>query len=179
MSNTTTTTNTTVDLSTSDDAFARLEAEPSLPGRERATTSATWFLTALIGLGGAFIGGAAWGQRHTKTPTATTATTVAGQGRSSGTGTQTGSGQGGTGQAAIPTTVLAPATSGTIKLVDGRNVYVSTADGRTIKLVLGADGKVQVPAAGAITDLAAGNNVMWSGTTNADGTVTAATVTRT
>jgi hypothetical protein len=171
MSNTTTTT-TGVDLSSSETAFARLEAQPSLPGRERVTTAGTWFLVALIGLGGAFIGGAAWGQRHTKTPIATTATTVAGQGRGTGTGA-------GTGQAAPPTTVLAPATSGTIKLVDGRNVYVSTADGRTIKLVLGTEGKVLVPAAGALTDLAAGNNVTWSGTANADGTVAAATVTRT
>jgi hypothetical protein len=174
MSNTTT---ESIDLSASEDAFARLEAEPSLPGRERATTSATWFLTALIGLGGAFVGGAAWGQRHTKTPTVATASTVAGQGRSTGAGTQTGTGA--TGQAATPTTVPASATSGTIKLVDGRNVYVSTADGRTIKLVLTADGRVQVPAAGALTDLAAGHNVTWSGTANADGTVAAVTVTRT
>jgi hypothetical protein len=177
MSNTTTTTG--VDLSSSETAFARLEAEPSLPGRERVTTSGTWFLVALIGLGGAFIGGAAWGQRHTKAPTATTATTVAGQGRGTGAGTGAQAGtQTGAGQAITPTTVLAPATSGTIKLVDGRNVYVSTADGRTIKLVLGADGKVQVPAAGALTDLAAGNNVTWSGTANADGAIAATTVTR-
>ena len=170
--------NTIVDQSTSEDAFARLEAEPSLPGRERVATPATWFLIALLGLGGAFVSGAWWGQRNAPATTTTAAAGTGVQGR--GTGANQGAAAGG--QTAVTTTATtvaaAPATSGTIKLVDGRNVYVSTADGRTVKLVLGADGVVQVPTAGAIADLAAGNTVTWSGTPNADGTVAAATITR-
>jgi hypothetical protein len=170
----------TIDPSTTDDAFARLEVEPSLPGRERVTTPATWFLVVMLGLGAAFVGGAWWGQRHQPTTTTTAAAAAAATGRGQGAGLATGVG----GQVAAVTTTAttvpaAAVTSGTIKLIDGRNVYVSTADGRTIKLVLGTDGAVQIPASGAITDLAAGAAVTWSGTPNADGTiVTAKTITK-
>jgi zona occludens toxin (predicted ATPase) len=170
--------NTTVDSANTDDAFTRLEAERALPGRERVATPATWFLVALLGLGAAFIGGAWWGQRNVLAAAATTPAT----GAAAGAGAQARSTAAATGQsAAAPTaTTAAPTvpTSGTIKLVDGRNVYVSTADGRTVKLVLGADGKVQVPTAGELADLTAGQLVTWSGTPNADGTVAAATITR-
>ena len=154
-----------------EDAFARLEAEPQVPGRERVATPATWVLLALLGIGASFIGGAWWGQRNPATAATTPAAAVGlGAGRTAAAGTP------------IATTVAAAATaptatSGVVKLIDGRNVYITTPAGQTVKLVLAADAKVSVAAPGALTDLKTGVTIAFSGTTNADGTVSATSIT--
>lgn len=67
------------------------------------------------------------------------------------------------------------ATTGTVKLVDGDTVYVSTADGKVVKVKVGATTTVSKP--GTVSDLTAGSTVVITGTTGSDGTVAAATVT--
>lgn len=70
-------------------------------------------------------------------------------------------------------------TSGTIKLVDGGTVYVQTATGDVITIKTNGGTKVAVAKAGALKDLKAGDAVTVQGSTAADGTVTATTVTAT
>jgi hypothetical protein len=90
---------------------------------------------------------------------------------------ETGTGAGGTG-AAGGLGGAGGATIGTVKLVDGNNVYLTTTAGATVKVTLGKGAKVTVTKAGALTDLAPGTSVVVVGTTAADGTVTATTVTQ-
>lgn len=91
-----------------------------------------------------------------------------------GTGAGTGTGTGGTGGLGG----LGGATIGTVKLVDGNNVYLTTAAGATVKVTLAPTATVTVTAKGRLSDLAPGTSVVVVGATAADGTVTATAVTQ-
>ncbi|MDG6101121.1 hypothetical protein [Dactylosporangium aurantiacum] len=80
-------------------------------------------------------------------------------------------GQNGTGQ-----TGARGGITGTVKLVDGTTVYVETADGQT--LIVKTSGTTTVSMPGALKDLTAGSSVTIVGQ-NADGTVTATSITKT
>ncbi|WP_204060059.1 hypothetical protein [Microbispora corallina] len=68
-------------------------------------------------------------------------------------------------------------TFGTVKLVDGGKVYVQTAGGGVVTVTTGKDTKIQVSKAGKVSDLKPGNVVVVNGTKDAQGNVTATTVT--
>ncbi|WP_173158147.1 hypothetical protein [Phytohabitans suffuscus] len=86
-----------------------------------------------------------------------------------GQGSQAGQGsQGGRG---------AEATTGTIKLVDGTTVYVETESGELVTIRTGGDTSVRLP--GKLDDLKAGDKVSVAGSADAEGTVTAESVTKT
>ena len=91
-------------------------------------------------------------------------------GASSGAGgngaTQTPAGNGATGRG----------TTGTVKLVDGTNVYITTADGSIVKVTTSPTSKVTKASPGAVSDLKAGDTVTVQGTTGADGTIAASSI---
>ena len=68
-------------------------------------------------------------------------------------------------------------TVGEVKLVDGDNVYVTTADGTMVKVTTAADSVVTTMSDGTVADLEVGNTVVVQGTTGADGTVAASRIT--
>jgi hypothetical protein len=90
-----------------------------------------------------------------------------------GTGSTGGAGTGGGGFGGA-----GGATIGTVKLVDGNNVYLTTTAGATVKVTLGKGATVTVTKAGTLSDLAPGTSIVVVGTTGADGTVTATAVTQ-
>ncbi|MFF7243306.1 DUF5666 domain-containing protein [Embleya sp. NPDC008237] len=86
-----------------------------------------------------------------------------------GTG-RTGGGTGGTGAAADLTT-------GTVKVVDNSFIYVSDSAGNIVKVKTDAGTRIQVVRDGKPVDLAPGDTVVVRGATDADGSVTATSVT--
>jgi len=158
-----------------------LEPDPALVGelqRRRAVTPLTRGLLALVVAGGAFLGGVLVERSQAKTTSssalpsgipaniaalfggARTSTTVAGSG---GTGATTGATQ----------------TFGTVKLVDGNNVYVSDAQGNVVKIATNAKTKITVSQAASIAKLKPSTTVVVQETTAADGTVTATSISQT
>jgi hypothetical protein len=120
-------------------------------------------------------GGNATGFAAARTGTGRTA--EGGFGRNTnGTGAQTGTGGattpgGGFGGAG-------GATIGTVKLVDGNNVYLTDSSGATVKVTLAPNASVTVTKKGKLADLTPGTAVVVVGQTGKDGTVTATTVTQ-
>jgi hypothetical protein len=86
-------------------------------------------------------------------------------------GTGGSGGTGGTGGAARN------ATTGTVKLVDGTTVYITTADGETVTVKTSGTTTVRTEQAGALADVPVGATVSIQGTTGTDGVVTATAVT--
>ncbi|GAA3237634.1 hypothetical protein GCM10010532_076570 [Dactylosporangium siamense] len=147
----------------------------------RLANRATYVLAGLALLVAGFVGGAQVQKSYGTAPAATgapgganpaaLASQFAGRGGqfpggNTGTGGGTGTGQTGT-RGGI---------TGTVKLVDGTTVYVETADGQT--LIVKTSGTTTVSAPGALKDLTAGSSVTIVGQ-NADGTVTATSITKT
>lgn len=71
----------------------------------------------------------------------------------------------------------AEATTGTVKLVDGTTVYVETESGEMVTVRTDGDTSVRLP--GKLKDLKAGDKVSVEGGTDAEGSVTASSVTKT
>ena len=155
-----------------------LEPDPALVGelqRRRAVTPLTRALLVLVVAGGAFLGGVLVERSQAKTTSSSglpagvpaniaalfggsrTSTTVAGKGGAAAT---TG----------------ATTTFGTVKLVDGNNVYVSDAQGNVVKIATNANTKITVSQPASIATLKPSATVIVQGTTAADGTVTATSI---
>ena len=66
---------------------------------------------------------------------------------------------------------------GTIDHVDGTDVYLKTADGRTVKVSTSDSTRIRISQDGKLADLKPGSNVVVQGSTGSDGTVTAQTIT--
>jgi hypothetical protein len=90
-----------------------------------------------------------------------------GTGASSGTGTGT-----------TPTLPagLGNATIGTVKLVDGQNLYVTTLSGGIVKVKIAAGTSVKASRSVALSELAPGSTVVVQGKKSADGSVAATSV---
>ena len=156
----------------------------------RLANRATYVLAGLALLVAGFVGGAQVQKSYGTAPAATGApgganpaafpSQFAGQFAGRGAqGTQGGQGapgaQGGNaGAGGQPGT--RGGITGTVKLVDGTTVYVETADGQT--LIVKTSGTTTVSVPGALKDLTAGSSVTIVGQ-NADGTVTATSITKT
>lgn len=63
--------------------------------------------------------------------------------------------------------------SGSIIAVDGTSITVQTNDGSTKIVLVGSSATISLVTKGSTSDLKTGENVVVSGTTNTDGTVTA------
>ena len=70
-------------------------------------------------------------------------------------------------------------TTGTVKLVDGANVYITTSDGSTVKVATSSTSKVTKSVDVALSDLKAGDTVVVQGTTGADGSIAASSISQT
>lgn len=68
------------------------------------------------------------------------------------------------------------ATIGEVKLVDGDVVYVTTADGTTVRVTTTSDSEVTTTSEGTVADLAVGDTVIVQGETGEDGTVAASSI---
>ena len=84
-------------------------------------------------------------------------------------GTGGGGGTGGTG--------ARNATAGTVKLVDGTTLYITTVDGETVTVKTSGTTTVRTEQTTALADVPVGATVSIQGTTGTDGVVTATQVT--
>ena len=78
--------------------------------------------------------------------------------------------------AAAPSAAAA-GTTGTVKLVDGDTIYVQTAAGDVVTVKTSGSTTVQTATKGTLKDVKAGDSVTVAGAADADGTVTATSVT--
>ena len=160
-----------------------IENAPPLPGRERVTSNFTFVLLGLFALVGTFTLGAWFEREHgPAASTATAASTVSGASTAtaaSGATIPTGSRGAGQG-AAVPGTggqfAGGGGTVGTVKLVDGSNVYITDASGNLVKVTTQPGLVVTVNKDGTVADLAAGETVVVTGTAGADGSIAATAI---
>ncbi|WP_052397948.1 hypothetical protein [Streptomyces sp. NRRL F-5123] len=169
-----------------------ISAELAAPPR-RALPWLTLTLSACIVAAGAFIGGVYVEKHHGNNAASNPFAALAnargnGQGAAGGTGTGSGRGFGGTGTgtgrgfggtgAGTGTAAGGGLTVGTVKLVDGDTIYVTDAQGNTVKVTTSTSTKVTESKDGKVSDLKAGQTVTIRGTTGSSGDVTATTVTQ-
>lgn len=130
----------------------------------------TWALLAVLLLGAGFVGGAWTSQQYGPStagalPAGLPAGMAAGfPGAASGTG------------AAAAATPFGDMTVGTVTLVDKRSLYLTTTSGETVKVAVPDTVVVTSQQEIDLADLAAGTAVVVRGSTAADGTVTAESV---
>jgi hypothetical protein len=93
--------------------------------------------------------------------------------RFGGAGGAGGTGQGGAQQGRSGTGSFA---LGTVKLVDGKTIYLQTSTGGVVQVKTDDSTKIQVAKEGTVKDLAVGSTVIVQGTPGADGTVKASSV---
>ena len=140
------------------------------PLRWKSRTTLTLVSTGLIVAG--FVGGLLVQKNFGATATTATAFPGAAAG---GNGFGQGAGAGGQGGATASSG--SGATTGTVKLVDGNTVYLTTASGATITVKVSDSTALLLSQAAALKDLPAGAAITVQGTTAADGSITATTVT--
>ncbi|WP_306207902.1 hypothetical protein [Actinoplanes sp. RD1] len=186
-------------MSTRNDDTAVLTPVPADDGLATEIAKAAprrWWNRVTIGLGagvllvGGFVGGLQVQKHYGTSSTASAFPGGAGAGRS---GTFPGGGTGGYGGfggqnsgggaapgAAAPAASAAAAgpTTGKVKLVDGTTIYVETGDGSVVTVRTSGDTSVQTATTGKLKDVKAGDTVSVQGTADAEGTVTATTVTK-
>jgi hypothetical protein len=156
-----------------DDTMEQVEVDPPEEDMEWVYASArrrklSW-VTAVLAIGAAVAIWFAAGVRVQKGQVTTTATAGA-SGRRAAAAAGGGAAALGTGGGGG-----AGATRGTVKLIDGTNLYVTDSNGNVIKVsTTGASFTKTV--AGAVTDVRPGDTVTIIGPAGADGTVTARTV---
>ena len=133
----------------------------------RYANKATVLLAGLVLLVGGFVAGAQV-EKHFGAGIRTTANTPAtfptAGFRNAGGGNGGGSGAGN-------------ATTGTIKLIDGTTVYVTTSNGDIV--IIHTNGSTTVSQPGSLKDLAVGATVTVTGQTGTDGSVTASRINKT
>ncbi|WP_460444689.1 hypothetical protein [Angustibacter aerolatus] len=168
-----------------DDDLAELLAPPG-----RRASRLTWVLAALILAVGSFAAGAlAHGQGATAQAVAGP-TGTRGQGFTGGEGFPAGgfgqpgaaaggavSGSGAAAAGSSAGATALPAVIGTVVEVDGRTLTVRNLGGRTVKVIVPDGVDVTTTSAGPLSKLAEGSSVVVTGTTAADGAVTASGVT--
>jgi hypothetical protein len=180
--------------------LAELEGSAPAGPRPRVTNTATYVLLTLVVLLATFSAGAWVGRnRAPSTSRATSAATAGPGGATAAAGSPAAGGfsgpGGGRGAAAAAAGGVSGATgapgggaaagggfaggnltTGTVKLVDGPNVYLATATGTVVKVTTNAQSQVTVTKQGSLTDLAVGETLVVQGEAAADGTVVATSI---
>ncbi|MEV6305298.1 hypothetical protein AB0M02_38200 [Actinoplanes sp. NPDC051861] len=153
----------------------------SLSAELAAAAPRRWWNRGTVGLGvavllmGGFLGGV---QAQKQWGATTTAAAPGGFTRGSGGG---GFPSGGFGQnAPTPATTAAAAagTTGKVKLVNGKTIYVETEDGTVVTVKTDGDTSVATAKKGKLSDVKAGDSITVEGATAEDGSVTATSVTK-
>jgi len=156
--------------------------------------SVTLVLAILVVASAGFIGGVVVGKHHSSgnggaaaafsrfaaaggLPTGAARSSAGGFGGFGGSGAGgTGAGTGGTGAGAF---AAGNATIGTIKLVDGKTVYVQTTAGAIVQVSTSAATKVTVSTSVPVKDLQPGETVIVQGSKNSSGAVAATSISQT
>ena len=159
-----------------------IENAPPLPGRERVTSNFTFVLLGLFALVGTFSLGAWFEREHGPAPTATAASTGSGAPTATAASGATipnasrGAGQGAASLGAGGQFAGGGGTVGTVKLVDGSNVYITDSSGNLVKVTTQPGLVVTVNKDGTVADLAAGETVVVTGAAGADGSIAATAI---
>jgi hypothetical protein len=152
---------------------------PALVKRPRLKLPSVTLLlgaTALIAVG--FFGGALTGKHFGSSP--------GNSGRFSGLSGLGGNGRAGglpglgSGTGSTPGTGSSPSggTAGTVKLIDGKTVYLQTSSGGIITVTVSPATKVTISTPGQLRNLHAGDTVTVQGSTSASGTIAATSIER-
>ncbi len=143
--------------------------------KTRITTPVTRGLLVLIVLSLGFLGGA-WVDRWQRPSSSSTSSlsSLISQFRRGGAGGSGAAGAAG-GAAAFFGGGGGGATTGTVQLIDGKNVYIQDSAGDDIKVTTTPGTKVTISKPGTVGQLSVGSTVSVSGTTSSDGTSIAAT----
>jgi hypothetical protein len=149
-----------------DAEFARLVNET------KVITPVTRALLVVLVAAVGFIGGAL--VERNQQPAASASPTSAAAAFRAGGNNGNGNGAGGNGGGGAG----GGATVGTITLIDGANVYVTTTQGDVVKVVTNPQTTISVSKNGTLSDLDPSKTVVVQGATNADGTVTASQITQ-
>ncbi|OLB77244.1 MAG: hypothetical protein AUI14_16725 [Actinobacteria bacterium 13_2_20CM_2_71_6] len=158
----------------SDDPFEDdLTEQLAARAPRRLANRTTVVLAGLVLVIGGFVAGAQVEKHfgHVGTANATPTTFPTG-----GRGGFGGGGGGGGGNPAAAGASTAPATTGTVKFVDGTTIYITTADGNVVTVK--TDGNTAILQPGSVKDLAIGAQVTVQGQAGSDGTVSATRITR-
>jgi hypothetical protein len=160
-----------------DDLSERLDAVAP----RRWTSRTTLALSGLVLLVGGFVGGAQvekhWGTVDNASANARP-NIVLPSGNPFAGGNFGGRGGGGGGNGGTGTGASA-GTTGTVKLVDGTTVYLTTPNGQTLIVKTSPSTTVNVNQPGSLTDLTPGATVTIQGQTASDGSVNATSITKT
>jgi hypothetical protein len=153
--------------------------------RRRLLTPVTGGLLAVVLVAGGFIGGVQVqkhqgngtnsGAARNGLPAAFAARLAAGGGAAPG-GTASSGVAGGAGRAGGGS---GGATAGTVANVKGSSLYVTSADGTTVKVKTNDNSKVTRNASGSVASVHPGDTVVIEGSTASGGTVTASSITAT
>jgi hypothetical protein len=153
-----------------------LAAELAKAAPRRWWNRGTLVLGALALLLGGFLGGLQV-QKHYGTGT-TGATGRAGGAAGARAGGFPGGAFGGGAAPTAAATAAAGPTTGKVKLVNGTTIYVETADGEVVTVRTSGDTAVRNATKAKLKDVKAGDTVSVQGAADAEGTVTATTVTK-
>ena len=150
-----------------------ISAELAAPPRRRLP----WLSLLLVAgtIAGAAFAGGAYFERNNGAATAGGAS--AGGARPAGGFAGFGGAAGGAGGTG-GTSASGSATSGTVKLIDGSTVYLTTTSGSVVKVTTKGTTKITTVQSGKPADLKPGQTVTVEGTTDSSGNVAATTVTK-
>jgi hypothetical protein len=190
-----------VDLSRRSSAWDGFDDDSPLPPRRpKVFTPVTWTMVALLLTAGGFALGAKVGRDSAPAATASAPNlggfggfgarpnAAGGTGAGASTGVTTtvagrAANAGATGQpAAAPTGAPAGGggfgggTFGTVKLIDGTNVYLQDNSGNVIKVTTTPEASITVSKKGTVADLKAGDTVVVQGAADADGNIAATAI---
>jgi hypothetical protein len=165
-----------------------LDRELAARPARRKLPSATVYLGAGVLLVAGFAGGVQadkhWGSNGSSSGTGGFPGAAGGFGagqRLGGTGQRQGGQLGalpggqGAGGANAPGGAAGGGTFGTVKLVDGKTIYVQTSSG-VVQVATNGSTKIRVSKDGKVKDLAPGSTVIVQGTAGKDGTMTATSI---
>jgi hypothetical protein len=169
------------------EAILGFELPPPVERARRSRVNvATAGLAVVVLAAGAFYAGVSVEKRHAKSSTSGNLAAAfsrfagarGGGAGARGTGAAAAAGGfGGTGGAGAAGAAGAGVTIGQVKLVDGRNVYVTDTSGGITKVVTDSSSTITVSQAGSVAEVKPGDTVIVRGAVAKDGSVTATSLT--
>jgi hypothetical protein len=151
-----------------DDLASQLKARVPLKLTSRTTLSLAGAVLIVFG----FLGGVLVQKKF-----GATATPAAAARTGFGANAANGAGAGAAGGAGTGATGAGRGTTGTVKFVDGTTIYLTTADGQTVTVKTSSSTTVVVQQSSAAKDIPVGATIVVQGAADANGIVTATTVT--